>query len=474
MDFKKAKDTFIVSDLHLSEAEPDHPKNPLWKRFKRSDLFIDGSFKKMLEKINQIGSDASELIINGDIFDFDSVMSYPKDKSFKLSWLEKIRGMKSTELKSCYKMKTILSNHPVWVKAVSDFIKSGNRVIFIIGNHDIELHWPEVQAEVIKSFNLDSENEKQVRFCEWFYISNADTLVEHGNQYDDYCLCQNPIHPLIYKNKSYKVRIPFANLAGKLMLNGMGLMNPNIESSFIKSSLKEYIIFFFKYVLKTQPFLLWTWFWSAIFTLVYSVYDGLLPAAVDPLTTIQRVDDIAYRSNSDPRIVRALATHHVHPAIFNPFKILRELWLDRALFLFFIFWIGYQVFTFFNLFTEASVWWFLIPVLILFPLFIFYASSVQSDVAKVEKVIYKNVIYSCMIANVSRVVLGHTHNELHKNIDQIEILNSGTWSSAFHDVECTKPYGIKCVVWLKEVENSDERVASLCEWIDGEIKPIKS
>jgi hypothetical protein len=33
---------------------------------------------------------------------------------------------------------------------------------------------------------------------------------------------------------------------------------------------------------------------------------------------------------------------HVHPAIYNPFKILRELWLDRALILGLIFVLSFQ------------------------------------------------------------------------------------------------------------------------------------
>ena len=171
-----------------------------------------------------------------------------------------------------------------------------------------------------------------MRFCEWFYISNSDTLVEHGNQYDPYCLSANPINPLIKKGKHAYVRIPFGNLAGKFMLNGMGLFNPHADSSYIKSSLWDYLVFYFKYILRVQPFLLWTWFWSALVTLIYSVGEGLLPAMTDPITLNARVEDIAQRANATPSMVWALKELHAHPAIFNPIKILRELWLDRAIF----------------------------------------------------------------------------------------------------------------------------------------------
>ena len=118
----------------------------------------------------------------------------------------------------------------VWVQALRDFIKLGNSVVFVIGNHDIELHWPLVQKQILKSLNLNEDEQARVRFCEWFYISNEDTAIEHGNQYDDYCVTINPIHPLIRGKKKVFVRLPFGNITGRYMVNGMGLFNPHAES----------------------------------------------------------------------------------------------------------------------------------------------------------------------------------------------------------------------------------------------------
>jgi hypothetical protein len=39
-------------------------------------------------------------------------------------------------------------------------------------------------------------DQKRVRFVHWFYISNNDTLIEHGHQQDPYCLCENPLESL--------------------------------------------------------------------------------------------------------------------------------------------------------------------------------------------------------------------------------------------------------------------------------------
>ena len=75
------------------------------------------------------------------------------------------------------------------------------------------------------------------------------------------------------------------------------------------------------------------------------------------------------------------------------------------------------------------------------------------------------------IAGVKRVVQGHTHIEKHRWILDVEYLNTGTWSPAFRDVECTERYGRKCFAWIRPGEAG--RTADLFEWCDGDIRKIE-
>lgn len=478
VDFISAAHTIIVSDLHLADAEPPHPRNRLWKRFKSVDLFVDRTFALFLQELQNRIPTPIELIFNGDVFDFDSVMTFPKEPLFPISWLERRRGLAAEETKSRFKIQVILTAHSVWLDALRGFILNGNRVVFNIGNHDMELHWPSVRRDIVDKLNLPETLRDHVRFTEWFYISNQDTLVEHGNQYDAYCLCSNPINPLIKKRSKILVRLPFGNLAGKYMLNGMGLMNPHVESSFIKESVYEYVVFFLKYVIRTQPLLLFTWFWGAMVTLVVSLQEGAHRALSDPLTIDARVEDIAQRSNSTSRVVWALKEVHAHPAIFNPIKILRELWLDRAILFGLILYASFQFFTVVNIFVNVSLWWMVVPLVMLLPMLIFYARSVESDVMKVQEMGYELTPVAARIARVRRVVQGHTHREKFSRIGQVEYVNCGTWSPAYHDVECTRPYGRKCFAWIRPASaevskgvggNEGDRVAGLFEWTGNQI-----
>ena len=76
MDFRSSRHTAIVSDLHLCEAEPVNPKFPLWKKFKTRQFFYDDVFANFLTHVQEKAKgEPVELVLNGDIFDFDSVMT---------------------------------------------------------------------------------------------------------------------------------------------------------------------------------------------------------------------------------------------------------------------------------------------------------------------------------------------------------------------------------------------------------------
>lgn len=172
--------TAVISDLHLTDAEPPRHKqksrHPLWKKFKTREFYIDNNLVSFLSHIQEkSGGEKVELILNGDIFDFDSVMSLPEGPVFKVNWLETRRGLFPEQEKSLFKIKVILEEHESFVKALSEFINKGNKVVIIPGNHDVELHFPDVQDHIRSVLQIRPEFEKNFVFTHWFYISNNDT-----------------------------------------------------------------------------------------------------------------------------------------------------------------------------------------------------------------------------------------------------------------------------------------------------------
>ncbi|MGE4231765.1 MAG: metallophosphoesterase [Bacteriovoracia bacterium] len=474
VDFKKATHTFVVSDIHLTTAEPVNQKDPLWKRFKQRRFFIDSAFETFLKEVLKKTEDGPvELVMAGDIFDFDGVTQLPKKNRFYATWLEKLRGLNSEEHKSRFKMRMIIQDHPVFFKALGDFIRKGNHVVFIIGNHDIELHWTSVQKSVMRALKIKEEDKSRIRFTNWFYISNEDTLIEHGNQYDSHCACQNTINPRIRGINRERIRIPFGGLANRYMLNGMGYFNPHSDRSYIMT-FGQYIKFAVKNLIRREPFIMWTWFWGAIVTLIMTFNEGLSPAVKNPLEIEDQVEDIAKKSNATPRMVRELREIHVNPSFMDPLGVARELWLDRAFLILAALFIGFEVLDLINIVWKVSYWWALVVFAFFIPFFIFYFRSFKSKVMVDMKFYEEGARLGAKIAKVKRVIYGHTHEFKHMNFEGVEYLNSGTWSPAFDDLECTKPSCPKTFVWISPDAKLDPkrptRVANVFEWSNNEMK----
>lgn len=471
--FKRAEFTAIVSDMHLCEAEPVNANFPLWKKFKTRQFFFDDKFAIFLKHIQEMAKGRPiELILNGDIFDFDSVMAIPSKPTFRLRWIERKRGMYPRPERAKFKIQTILKDHSELVRALSDFVRAGHRAVFVFGNHDVEMHFSEVQKEILSALNLDLESESRVRFVDWFYISNSDTLVEHGNQYDPYCVCEDPINPFVQGYNYKTIRLPFGNLACRYILNGLGFFNPHVDSNYIMS-LREYVRFFLKYMLRAQPTLILDWLGGALITLWISFRDRFYEPIRDPLKIEDRVNLIALRANAEPRMVRELKELFVPSASNNPFMVARELWLDRAFLVLIFLLIVTQGMFLVRQVTDVSLFWMLLPLLLVLPFFLFYSQSITSMVSSYKEPDERILSVAGAIARVRRVVYGHTHRVRHEMIGAIEHLNSGCWSPAFLDVECTRSIDQKTFVWIEPVEGKD-RVASVRIFKDGTSKELFS
>ncbi len=472
-DLKTSSCTAIISDLHLCEAEPVNPKFPLWKKYKTREFFFDNVIKDFLSHIEGMADGKKvELILNGDIFDFDSVTSIPTDPIFRVHWVEKKRGLFPREERALYKMKCIIKDHPEFFEALREFLLRGHRVILIFGNHDVELHYQAIQKEILRTLNLPEEVKKSFRFVEWFYVSNQDTLIEHGNQYDAYCVFEDPINPFMRSYNYITMKLPFGNLACRYIMNGMGFFNPHVDTNYIMS-LREYVSTFLRYMARAQPFLILTWFSGALMTLYYSVRDRILAPLRNPLKIEDRVQQIADRSNVEPRVVREMKELFATSATRNPLLIMKELWLDRA-FLMLVAFVGiFQLFTVMKAAFGVSLFWGFIPLFLMVPFFLFYSKSIISNVSSYKEPDERILSIASSITSVKRIIYGHTHQARHEIIGPVEHLNSGCWSPAFLDIECTKPIDQKTFVWIYPSENQ-QRKAELRKFVGGDSEIFRN
>ncbi len=153
----------VISDLHLADG------HPALEGFHHSQQkALEGILHAALPGGLLGNASTTTLIVNGDCFDFLAVPPYLAD------------GLSTPQI-ALEKLARIASTHPDFFMALRDFLAQGGKVVFLPGNHDIELCFEEIRTEVTRllggdvglTFGLDQG-----------YQPWPDVYIEHGNQYD--------------------------------------------------------------------------------------------------------------------------------------------------------------------------------------------------------------------------------------------------------------------------------------------------
>ena len=160
----------VLSDLHLVTGVRKGELNPL------EDFFHDERFAELLAHYDaRAGEDGEvEIILNGDIFDLLKV---------------KIAGVWPTEVTeevATEKLRQCLEGHPRFVHALRELLaKPGRRVVYLPGNHDLEMWFPGPQ-ELFRRYVAPGEAADKVRF-----VTTSDTYylpegiqIRHGHQFE--------------------------------------------------------------------------------------------------------------------------------------------------------------------------------------------------------------------------------------------------------------------------------------------------
>jgi UDP-2,3-diacylglucosamine pyrophosphatase LpxH len=113
--------TLILSDLHLWQTT-DH--DDMWMRYRHRRFTPDVQLADLLGRIYaQIGDAPLELVLNGDVFDFDippvvSGHAVPADSP-------------RTGLAARARLAAILDDHELFLETLARVLQRGDRVVFV-------------------------------------------------------------------------------------------------------------------------------------------------------------------------------------------------------------------------------------------------------------------------------------------------------------------------------------------------------
>ena len=192
----------VISDLHLGED-----LKPASAGFLRHVAILERELEAFLRHYTRVRRDGRpwELVINGDMVDFLSVCLIPTKQEYTDEASgdpeELVYGLGARPHQARAKILRVLERHPGVFRALAGFVAAGNRVRIVLGNHDVEFHWPVVQdafKQGVAKLGAGDAVELGITFHPWFYFRENLVWIEHGHQYDEYCSFDyilNPVEP---------------------------------------------------------------------------------------------------------------------------------------------------------------------------------------------------------------------------------------------------------------------------------------
>ena len=159
----------VLSDLHLGSGTTAGELNPF------EDFHFDRQFEELLafHCAGRAGTEPLELVLNGDILDF---LKVDLDGTFPDRIDRDVAVAKG---------RRILAGHPRFFAALRKFLAGKDRkVTYIMGNHDLEIAFPEVQDLLAAELAPRDGASLEFRIYAPHYDLPGGVRVIHGNQFD--------------------------------------------------------------------------------------------------------------------------------------------------------------------------------------------------------------------------------------------------------------------------------------------------
>lgn len=263
----------VVSDLHLGMGQ-----DTATGRFdRRENFFADETFAQFLRHYDR-GNGRRLLVLNGDTFDFLRITEIPRtDEDFllwskrlkeldaerslkdlrRIRWREKRFGLRTDDYRSVWKLMLIERGHPGFFDALGEWIASGNSIVCVTGNHDVELHWPLVRTAIraIVVRNPAHPGNGTLRFTD-DNMRLANVYLEHGHRFDPVTAVQgDPVLP-----GSTELRLPLGSFVNRYVINKLEdlelfLANTKPVQSLLWGLIKRHPLRIFEIAWYAIPFL---------------------------------------------------------------------------------------------------------------------------------------------------------------------------------------------------------------------------
>lgn len=199
-------ESFLVfSDVHLGSDLDDCQGNA-----PRRSSSVDADLVALVAHYRKTPPNASRwhIVIAGDFIDFIGMTiappagESPSGLSTELTDEERAHGLGGAADHAREKLRRVARRHADVFAELAGFVADGHALTLVHGNHDIELHWDDVQNDFRETLvgharpvDRDAFLER-IAFNQWFFWRDGVAFIEHGHQYDPFCATANVMAPL--------------------------------------------------------------------------------------------------------------------------------------------------------------------------------------------------------------------------------------------------------------------------------------
>ena len=235
-----------VSDLHLATGRNE--ETSLYDA--TENFFADDSFARFLRHHDPVKTPGgATLVLVGDIFDYLRIADYPKEPADLEAWSrllaglerpmtvealkqsisrkERRFGLKTHDYKTVWKLGRITRGHRGFFQSLGWWTSRGGSVVFVKGNHDVEMHWPLVRRcicqEIAKTPGAVPE---RVTF-EDDQAAIGNVLFRHGHDIDPVTRVSPP-DPLMPGGE--EIRLPLGSFVNRYIINRLETLDPFLDN----------------------------------------------------------------------------------------------------------------------------------------------------------------------------------------------------------------------------------------------------
>ncbi|HEX7603016.1 MAG TPA: hypothetical protein VF316_15470, partial [Polyangiaceae bacterium] len=196
----------VFSDVHLGSDLNDQDTGHVVRRSHRIDHDLVELLRHYL-KTTPAG-DRWRIVIAGDFIDFIGMAVGAGDEtlSTELTSEEQEHGLGNSSDHARIKLRRVADRHADVFEALAAFVAEGHALTVVHGNHDVEFHWDDVKKDFRKILLAHAEARgkpidtasflERIEFNPWFFYWNGVAYIEHGHQYDPFCVTEHFMAPL--------------------------------------------------------------------------------------------------------------------------------------------------------------------------------------------------------------------------------------------------------------------------------------